>query len=66
MHIHTNIHTCIHTYIHTYTHIQLNLGPDQLGEDALATLFDLADSNKSGTIDFSEFLSAVIGNIASV
>jgi hypothetical protein len=57
-----------HTYtkMHTHIYMQLSLGPDQIGEDSVRTLFELADADNNGSVDFTEFLGVVVGNIASV
>jgi hypothetical protein len=37
-----------------------------VGETGIATLFRCADKNKSGDVDFQEFLSAVVGNLVKL
>lgn len=44
----------------------VGLGADVLGHQGMKMLFQVADKDGGGSIDFSEFLSAVVGNIVSV
>lgn len=45
---------------------QMGLGPKELGEENLKTLFRLADKDRNSNVDFNEFLRAVVGNMVSI
>lgn len=37
-----------------------------IGKDGMQMLFQCADKNNSGDVDFQEFLSAIVGNLVTI
>jgi len=68
IHTHTQIHT--HTYTHTHKRRQVcesvGILERDLGKEGVDLLFQTADKDNSGEVDFQEFLSAVVGNLVNL
>ena len=44
----------------------MGINEETIGQDGMQMLFQCADKNNSGDVDFQEFLSAIVGNLVTI